>query len=78
MKKRYDLQYVLYLVALHRHLKERIPNYSYDEHVGGAIYFFLRGYENPETQGVVMDKPPKVLIEALDQLFAGVQEVDHV
>ena len=78
LKKRYDLQYVLYLVALHRHLKERIQNYSYDEHVGGAIYFFLRGYENHETQGLVMDKPPKVLIEALDQLFAGVQEVDHV
>lgn len=69
LKKRYDLQYVLYLVALHRHLKDRIPDYSYETHVGGAIYFFLRGYENSETQGLIMDKPPKALIEALDTLF---------
>ncbi|MGB2065369.1 MAG: 3'-5' exonuclease, partial [Marinomonas gallaica] len=71
LKKRYDLQYVLYLLALHRHLKDRIPDYCYDTHVGGAIYFFLRGYENPETQGLIMDKPPKTLIEQLDALFAG-------
>lgn len=76
LKKRYDLQYVLYLVALHRHLKDRIPHYDYDKHVGGAVYFFLRGYENVETQGLIMDKPPKALIEKLDAMFAGESSVD--
>ena len=71
LKKRYDLQYVLYLLALHRHLKDRVPSYCYDTHVGGAIYFFLRGYENSETQGLIMDKPPKALIEQLDAVFIG-------
>ena len=71
LKKRYDLQYVLYLVALHRHLKERIPDYSYERHIGGAVYFFMRGYENEETQGLIMDKPPQQLIESLDKMFAG-------
>ncbi len=71
LKKRYDLQYVLYLVALHRHLKERIPGYRYEEHIGGAVYYFIRGYENETTQGLIMDKPPKALIEALDKMFAG-------
>ncbi|TPE50687.1 exodeoxyribonuclease V subunit beta [Maribrevibacterium harenarium] len=72
LKKRYDLQYVLYLLALHRHLRDRVQGYNYDTHIGGAVYFFLRGWQNPETQGLVMDKPPKSLIEKLDKLFAGV------
>src|SRR5690606_5250707 len=34
---RYDLQYVLYLLALHRQLQLRLPDYDYDRHVGGAL-----------------------------------------
>ena len=67
---RYDLQYVLYLLALHRQLKARLPDYDYDRHLGGAIYVFLRGAE-AESQGLFMDRPPRVLIESLDRLFAG-------
>ena len=67
---RYDLQYVLYLLALHRQLKARLPGYDYDTHVGGAIYVFLRGTHNAQTGGLFYDKPPKALIEALDALFA--------
>ncbi|HTN34137.1 MAG TPA: exodeoxyribonuclease V subunit beta, partial [Marinobacter sp.] len=51
LDKRYDLQYVLYLLALHRLLKTRLPDYDYDTHVGGAVYLFLRGYLAP-TAGV--------------------------
>ncbi|WP_157956790.1 exodeoxyribonuclease V subunit beta [Salinicola halimionae] len=40
---RYDLQYVLYVLALHRLLKSRLEDYDYDRHVGGACYVFLRG-----------------------------------
>jgi exodeoxyribonuclease V beta subunit len=40
---RYELQYVLYLLALHRLLKSRLPDYDYERHVGGAVYVFLRG-----------------------------------
>ena len=69
--KRYDLQYVLYLLALHRQLKARLPDYDYDRHMGGALYLFLRG----GTQGVHSERPPRVLIESLDRLFAGHSEV---
>ena len=71
LHKRYDMQYILYILALHRLLKSRLPNYEYDLHVGGAVYVFLRGTDNPETQGLLMDKPPKALIEGLDSLFQG-------
>lgn len=67
---RYDLQYVLYLLALHRHLRTRLSDYDYDHHVGGAVYWFLRGIEH-ESCGLHIEKPPKVLIEALDALFSG-------
>src|SRR6185312_15924082 len=39
----YYLQYHVYLVALHRHLGTRLPGYSYDRHMGGVLYLFLRG-----------------------------------
>lgn len=70
LSHRYDLQYVLYLLALHRLLKARLPNYDYDQHIGGAVYVFLRGTQHPHTQGLFCDKPPKSLIEELDALFA--------
>ncbi|RZS80987.1 exodeoxyribonuclease V subunit beta [Pigmentiphaga kullae] len=70
LAKRYDLQYVLYLLALHRQLALRLPDYDYDRHMGGAVYLFLRGSRAP-TRGVFFDRPPRELIEALDRLFAG-------
>lgn len=70
---RYDLQYVLYLLALHRQLKARLPDYDYDRHVGGALYLFLRGTRSA-SQGVYFTKPPRALIEQLDRLFQGAPE----
>ncbi|GBO84399.1 exodeoxyribonuclease V subunit beta [Marinobacter salsuginis] len=70
LDKRYDLQYVLYLLALHRLLKARLPDYDYDRHIGGAVYLFLRGVESPGG-GAFSDKPPRTLIEQLDALFDG-------
>ena len=69
LHSRYELQYVLYLFALHRLLKTRLPDYDYDRHVGGAVYLFLRG-SHAESQGVFVDRPPRELIERLDALFA--------
>lgn len=70
LDKRYDLQYVLYLLALHRLLKARLPGYDYDQHIGGAVYLFLRGV-NATSGGAFTDKPPRTLIEQLDALFDG-------
>jgi len=70
LDKRYDLQYILYLLALHRLLKARLPDYDYDTHIGGAVYLFLRGVNAP-TAGAFTDKPPKTLIEQLDAMFDG-------
>lgn len=73
---RYELQYVLYLFALHRLLKSRLPNYDYDTHIGGAVYLFLRGIEST-TQGVHIERPPRALIETLDTLFTALPEKEQ-
>lgn len=69
LASRYDLQYVLYTLALHKLLKARLgPSYDYQKHVGGVFYLFLRGHESA-SRGVFQDKPNVTLIEQLDRYF---------
>ncbi|WP_028696159.1 exodeoxyribonuclease V subunit beta [Pseudomonas cremoricolorata] len=70
LEHRYDLQCVLYLLALHRQLKARLPDYDYDRHIGGALFIFLRGL-SARSRGVHFSRPPRALIEELDLLFQG-------
>ncbi|WP_428636783.1 exodeoxyribonuclease V subunit beta [Shewanella sp.] len=68
----YDLQYIIYSLALHRYLKLRLPDYQYDRDVGGCYYLFLRGMSTQSPgSGVFYDKPPLALIQALDTLLSG-------
>ncbi len=69
---RYDLQYQLYTLALHRYLRHRIADYDYDRHFGGVIYLFLRGVdkEHPQ-QGIYTTRPNAGLIALMDEMFAG-------
>jgi exodeoxyribonuclease V beta subunit len=68
----YDLQYLLYTVALHRYLRLRIRDYDYDRHFGGVYYLFVRGMQPQHgcSSGVYATRPEKVLIERLDALLA--------
>ncbi len=76
IKKRYDAQYSLYLLALHRLLRSRLGNdYDYEHHVGGAGCLFLRGV-NHASRGLHLERPPRALVEELDTLFS--REVAHV
>ena len=67
LESRYDLQYVLYSLALHRLLRARLPDYDYDRHVGGTVTWFLRGLDAP-SRGLHLERPPRALIEALDEM----------
>jgi exodeoxyribonuclease V beta subunit len=73
--ERYRLQYLLYLVALHRHLRRCLPGYSPDEHLGGALYLFVRGVRRNwvdgqgRPTGVHFDRPAPALIEELSALL---------
>ena len=70
----YPLQYLVYLVALHRYLATRLPGYDYERHVGGAFYLFVRGIDPAAgmRRGVYFDRPPAACLHALDECFRGV------
>ncbi len=63
----YTLQYHLYLVALHRHLRARQPGYDPAKHWGGVAYVFLRGVAGVGENGWFRDTPTPALLDALDQ-----------
>jgi exodeoxyribonuclease V beta subunit len=65
----YDLQYLIYLTALHRWLKSRDPFYDYARDIGGALYLFVRGLDAGGVNGVHVDQPPAELIAAIDVLL---------
>jgi len=68
---RYDLQYAIYVLALHRQLRARMGrDYDYDRHIGGAVYLYLRGIDG-QGHGVHAERPPRELIQAMDALFRG-------
>ena len=68
----YDLQYVLYALALHRWLRFRRSDYDYDAHFGGVRYLFCRGLDPSlaDSPGVFAARPTREFIEALDALLA--------
>ena len=68
IQHRYDLQYQLYVLALHRLLRQRLPDYDPARHLGGVFYLFLRGM--PEG-GVFHATPSVALVQDLDRLFEG-------
>ena len=71
----YSLQYLLYLVALHRYLGLRLPGYAYERHIGGAFYLFVRGMDPAAGmgRGVWFDRPEASVVHGLDRLF---REID--
>ncbi len=73
LDRRYDLQYLLYALALHRYLRQRLAGYDYGSHFGGVYYLFLRGMRPASGArfGVHFDRPAPALIGWLDrQLLA--------
>ena len=65
----YWLQASLYLVALHRYLKQQLADYDIDTHLGGATYLYLRGMNGQPEQGVCHWRPESEFILRLDAIL---------
>ncbi len=72
LDRRYDLQSLLYSLALHRFLQQRLHDYNFEQHFGGAYYLFLRAMrpQHGIRYGVHFDRPAEATIVALDQLMS--------
>ncbi len=67
---RYDVQGAIYMLALHRLLKSRLgADYDPQAHLGGAIFYFMRGVQHPQTRGCYHLSADAGLLDALDQLL---------
>jgi exodeoxyribonuclease V beta subunit len=77
LQQGYQLQALLYALALHRHLGQRLPDYDFERHFGGVLYVFVRGVRPAWTQadgtpaGVHGQRPTLALLDALSALFDG-------
>jgi exodeoxyribonuclease V beta subunit len=80
--RHYPLQAHLYLVALHRYLRWRLPGYAPEQHLGGYAYVFLRGTPGAVADGVpagreamvpgmLVERPPLERLLALDAALGG-------
>lgn len=71
----YWLQALIYQTAMHRYLKNRLPNYTPQAHLGGVEYFFLRGCASgAESAGHLAVDVPLDIVLQFDQVLLG--EVD--
>lgn len=68
---RYDLQYQIYALALHRFLRSRLANYRYEQHFGGVYYLFLRGMDGQSDHGIFAAKPTLDFLQEMDRLIDG-------
>jgi exodeoxyribonuclease V beta subunit len=69
----YPLQALLYTVALHRYLRQRLRDYAPARHLGDSMYLFLRAVGIEAGAGVWRRRWPVALIEDIDAVFAGVE-----
>lgn len=73
----YDLQYLIYALALHRFLQKRLHQaYSPEKHFGGVYYFYLRGMgvdqeAGESLNGVYYADIPIDQLMRLDAIFSG-------
>jgi exodeoxyribonuclease V beta subunit len=71
----YHLQYLLYTVAVHRYLQQRMAGYQYDTHFGGVLYLFVRGVRPSwrdaagAATGVYAHKPTLACVQRLSGLL---------
>ncbi|MDT0634892.1 exodeoxyribonuclease V subunit beta [Spectribacter hydrogenoxidans] len=69
-RRHYDLQYLIYVTALHRFLRQRLADYDPETHLGGVLYLFLRGMApDAGKRGIFFHRPDAGLIERLDDLL---------
>lgn len=76
-EKAYTLQYLIYSLALHKHLQYRMPDYDYESHFGGAYYLYIRGMhpDHPE-KGIFFHRPPLTVINALDKYLCSTEQTE--
>lgn len=73
----YRFQALLYTVAVDRMLRQRLPGYRRAEHLGEALYLFVRAVGLAPEAGIWRHRFDNALIEAADAALAGADAGGH-
>lgn len=66
----YNLQYLLYTIALNRYLENNLQDYSYEDNFGGVLYLFVRGIDTySNNNGIFYVKPEINFINEFSSLI---------
>jgi exodeoxyribonuclease V beta subunit len=79
VKHHYDLQYLIYSLALHRYLSVTLDDYQPERDFGGVYYLYLRGMTDEEQHkdcGVLYRKISNKELAQLDMIFSGEDSKD--
>ncbi|MGA0586975.1 UvrD-helicase domain-containing protein [Dyella sp. KRB-257] len=67
----YRFQALLYTVAVDRMLRQRLPGYRRDRHLGEAIYLFVRAVGLAPRSGIWRHRFDDALVDMADRVLAG-------
>lgn len=67
----YGFQALLYTVALERYLRQRLPQYRREQHLGESIYLFVRAVGLAPGAGIWRRRFAPALLDAVDAVLAG-------
>ena len=71
----YQLQYLIYLAALIRYLKQRLPldvfgREEYEKYIGGVFYIYMRGASAASpADGIFFDRPEYADVEKISEVL---------
>jgi exodeoxyribonuclease V beta subunit len=65
----YDLQYLIYCLALDKYLAQRVDNYDSAKHFGGVYYLYLRGMQAQQTYGILHAQLSPEIFSQLRTIF---------
>ncbi|MGE5357188.1 MAG: UvrD-helicase domain-containing protein [Deltaproteobacteria bacterium] len=68
-KNNYELQYLIYSIALIRYLRSVRSDFDYNRDFGGVIYLFVRGMRKGKNTGIYFNKPDESLLIELEKMI---------
>ncbi|CAL4322986.1 exodeoxyribonuclease V subunit beta [Buchnera aphidicola] len=70
LKEKYNIQFYLYSLALHKFLQKKVKNYNFKKNFGGGYYLFLRGMDGKNSnQGTFFLVPKHKILKKINKTF---------
>lgn len=69
----YELQYLIYTIALTRYLRSKKSDFDFHRDFGGVYYLFIRGMRTGQSTGIYYKKPDVKIVRDLQTMMTSKQ-----